>query len=58
MKQIKHTKLTEICTNKSNVIYVNCKHQIEIKSGKKMTGCYSPWRLVANKLGVVSHHAR
>lgn len=28
------------------------------KSGKKMTGCYSPWRLVANKLGVVSHHAR
>ncbi|XP_055603247.1 rho guanine nucleotide exchange factor 18 isoform X2 [Uranotaenia lowii] len=27
------------------------------KSGKKMTGCYSPWRLVANKLGVVSTHA-
>ncbi|XP_058836765.1 rho guanine nucleotide exchange factor 18 isoform X2 [Topomyia yanbarensis] len=27
------------------------------KSGKKMTGCYSPWRLVANKLGVVSAHA-
>nr|XP_040230125.2 rho guanine nucleotide exchange factor 18 isoform X3 [Anopheles coluzzii] len=26
-------------------------------SGKKMTGCYSPWRLVANKLGVVSQHA-
>lgn len=28
-------------------------------SGKnKMTGCYSPWRIVANKLGVVTHHAR
>ncbi|XP_055379547.1 rho guanine nucleotide exchange factor 18 isoform X2 [Condylostylus longicornis] len=24
-------------------------------SGKKLTGCYSPWRLVANKLGVTSH---
>lgn len=32
--------------------------RISEKSGKKMTGCYSPWRLVANKLGVVSTHAR
>lgn len=32
-----------------------------IKSGKKQSlqiGCYSPWKIVANKLGVVTHHAR
>lgn len=38
--------------------YLTSKLYYPNKSGKKMTGCYSPWRLVANKFGVVSHHTR
>lgn len=41
-----------------SILYSVTWLMIETESGKKMTGCYSPWRLVANKLGVVHGSAR
>lgn len=67
-REILNKKSNKNSTKKKNNVTLVTRHpkltipftQIRIseKSGKKMTGCYSPWRLVANKLGVVSTHAR